>query len=917
MRKGWGWLALLLCSVAWAAVPTGVVVEGIHDQEIVTDQARIRISASPGYEVQADLNGESIPIAKWVTLWRPDYYELSLQSKAPTGTVQEGRIRFIIRASERGSSEDGLPSWTPPPLIPSSAAEWEGAEPHWIAPQRWPAGVVLPLALWMRDQEGRVVRANEVLRPEGMPVCKLYRGVGAVVLPPQPVGMLTYGGVLGPIETKVQICIEETSDWEPGTLTETQTVWGPNGRIRVKEDFTLTETQRLVIEAGTVVLLDPGVNFWIQGKLESRGTSTNPVAFVPADPSRPWGGFVVQGSSAEVLCRATIFTGSGADPDWFQHHSEMGHSHRQEQPLFYLGGGAHAELTDCVLVDLAGQAGHGEDAFLTLRRTLIQRCITAGQYNGGAVTILDSALIEFPQHSPEFVDGDNDAIYFTEGDHVLRNTLIGWAKDDGIDAGSGGSGTVLVENCWIEGCFHEGLAWSGGGRKTTTRHTVILNCGQGIECGWSSSEQSPDVYAEDCLVVGNVVGLRFGDNYDWSYRGFLRVTNSLVLYNVRDVWGMNWDDWTYRTNQMDIRSNFLSQPNPLHPHNWVWDPAQDGFRLVHWIPQAEKNPGVGLAVWSRQIDPTHRVFQPFLGLSRPTAHSVSVHLLWTFADGTTQTHTLQIPAGAMWISIQPTPEAMEQPAWLALQGAEGAEITGQRGLLFFPASATSQLTLIAAGSRWRYLDGDQQPQGDWTVLDYDDGDWKEGPAQLGFGDGDEATVIDGGPAGHRYATVYFRHRFQVKDPTAVARLTLGLLCDDGAVVYLNGQELLRENMPDGPISHTTYTGHATGSENTFHTYRLSPDRLRAGWNLLAVEVHQANPTSSDMSFDLWLQADPLPRLHWMKGNGRLLLYWADPTAVLETADSVLGPWRPRPEDSSPVEVAPEGIQFYRLRLSNP
>ena len=264
-----------------------------------------------------------------------------------------------------------------------------------------------------------------------------------------------------------------------------------------------------------------------------------------------------------------------------------------------------------------------------------------------------------------------------------------------------------------------------------------------------------------------------------------------------------------------------------------------------------------------------------------------------------------------------SPEAGEQPTWLTLQGAEGAAVAGQRGLLFFPASATSQLTLIAAGSRWCYLDGDQQPQGDWTVLDYDDGDWKEGPAQLGFGDGDEATVIDGGPEGHRYATVYFRHQFQVKDPAALARLTLGLLCDDGAVVYLNGHELLRENMPAGPISHTTYTGHATDSENTFHTYRLSPDQLRAGWNLLAVEVHQANPTSSDMSFDLWLRAEPLPRLRWMKENGRLLLYWADPTAVLETADSVLGSWTPKSEVSSPVEVNPEGIQFYRLRLPNP
>ena len=58
--------------------------------------------------------------------------------------------------------------------------------------------------------------------------------------------------------------------------------------------------------------------------------------------------------------------------------------------------------------------------------------------------------------------------------------------------------------------------------------------------------------------MDNLVGGRFGDNYDWTYTGFLRATNSLLLHNYRDVWGMNWQDWTYRTGAMNVQSNFLS-----------------------------------------------------------------------------------------------------------------------------------------------------------------------------------------------------------------------------------------------------------------------------------------------------------------------------------------------------------------------
>jgi hypothetical protein len=83
----------------------------------------------------------------------------------------------------------------------------------------------------------------------------------------------------------------------------------------------------------------------------------------------------------------------------------------------------------------------------------------------------------------------------------------------------------------------------------TATDSVALNCGQGYECGY----EAPDVNTVHCLSTANVVGARFGDNYDWTYNGFLTVRDSLLLFNQRDIWGRAWDDWTVHLAQMTLR----------------------------------------------------------------------------------------------------------------------------------------------------------------------------------------------------------------------------------------------------------------------------------------------------------------------------------------------------------------------------
>ncbi len=163
--------------------------------------------------------------------------------------------------------------------------------------------------------------------------------------------------------------------------------------------------------------------------------------------------------------------------------------------------------------------------------------------------------------------------------------------------------------------------------------------------------------------------------------------------------------------------------------------------------------------------------------------------------------------------------------------------------------------LVAAGSVWRYWDRGSLPGAQWAQPGFADGSWSSGRAQLGYGDGGEATVLGyGSDASDKYRAYYFRLAFGVADPAGVSDLVLELLRDDGAVVYLNGREVVRDNMPAGLIEHTTWASSAVGGaeESTFYRFPLSATNLVAGTNWLAVEVHQATANSTDLSFDLAL-----------------------------------------------------------------
>jgi uncharacterized repeat protein (TIGR01451 family) len=169
-------------------------------------------------------------------------------------------------------------------------------------------------------------------------------------------------------------------------------------------------------------------------------------------------------------------------------------------------------------------------------------------------------------------------------------------------------------------------------------------------------------------------------------------------------------------------------------------------------------------------------------------------------------------------------------------------------------------TIFPYGSSWKYLANNTRPA-NWETTGFADGAWSTGNSQLGYGDGDEATCVPSGgagtlclPTGNKYITSYFRKAVNIINPGSYAYFILNLVRDDGAIVYVNGTEVVRSNMPAGAIGHATLApGTVSGAqESAPYPYIVPSSYFVNGSNTIAVEVHQDDIASSDISFNMEL-----------------------------------------------------------------
>lgn len=166
-------------------------------------------------------------------------------------------------------------------------------------------------------------------------------------------------------------------------------------------------------------------------------------------------------------------------------------------------------------------------------------------------------------------------------------------------------------------------------------------------------------------------------------------------------------------------------------------------------------------------------------------------------------------------------------------------------------------TLFGRGSEWSYYDQGSLDDYNWESNTYNASSWKKGSAPLGYYTSDAAnergynTPLDfGTDAANKRPTYYFRKSFQLSEaPTADDKFVLDYTIDDGMVIYINGTEAARYLMPAGTISYSTYASTYANNNPDNGSIILDATLFRKGTNVIAIEVHNNNATSTDIYLD--------------------------------------------------------------------
>ena len=162
--------------------------------------------------------------------------------------------------------------------------------------------------------------------------------------------------------------------------------------------------------------------------------------------------------------------------------------------------------------------------------------------------------------------------------------------------------------------------------------------------------------------------------------------------------------------------------------------------------------------------------------------------------------------------------------------------------------------VVTEGDLWHYFPGVTEPDAAWRTNPALIEDWQLGPGGIGYGDDDDATVIDA------TLSLYMKHAFKLIDLQDIVALALYIDYDDAYVAYLNGVEVARSGIGT-PGTFPRFDAPADTSHEA-QLYRggipemtaLAMDSLMEGENHLAVQVHNVNADSSDLSARVFLAA---------------------------------------------------------------
>ena len=142
-----------------------------------------------------------------------------------------------------------------------------------------------------------------------------------------------------------------------------------------------------------------------------------------------------------------------------------------------------------------------------------------------------------------------------------------------------------------------------------------------------------------------------------------------------------------------------------------------------------------------------------------------------------------------------------------------------------------------------------EPKKGWNNIDFDSSSWEKTSGDLEYGNWQQNTV-------------YFRYMFQVEEAIKYPLVQYGIWYKDGIIIYLNGEEVYRRNMPSGTIRHNTMA--SSMYQGYYQRVGSAPGYLlKDGSNVIAVEIHKHASTTGAVQFKGYanaLQGDCVSRV---------------------------------------------------------
>ncbi|MGI9582812.1 alkaline phosphatase PhoX [Chryseobacterium sp. RRHN12] len=161
----------------------------------------------------------------------------------------------------------------------------------------------------------------------------------------------------------------------------------------------------------------------------------------------------------------------------------------------------------------------------------------------------------------------------------------------------------------------------------------------------------------------------------------------------------------------------------------------------------------------------------------------------------------------------------------------------------------AQTLIFNKNASWSYKDNNQAQPAGWNAQNYDISTWPVGNGPLGYGDPVTTTINSG------LTTAYFAKDFTVDLSTLSDTMELGVMRDDGIIVYLNGEEVVRDNMPAGAVTFNTFSSTTIdgAAESVYNIFSIPKSKFVNGVNRFSIELHNRSTTSSDLRIDAYLK----------------------------------------------------------------